>query len=131
MNRGAAWARALLPSGESKADEVKSPPSLGPVALQILAYLRTHRDAQDTIEGIAEWWLLEQRIRHVINEVKKALTELVAQGMVLEHIGRDGRIHYRLNPRKKTTVTHLLREMNSELPIAQVNPMASETLAPR
>jgi hypothetical protein len=63
---------------------------VSPVALQILNYLSTQQDAQDTLEGIAEWWVLEQRIRHVITEVKKALAELVANGVVLERSGRDG-----------------------------------------
>ena len=80
---------------------MRSPPAnrRGPVAVQILAYLSTHRDAQDTVEGIAEWWLLEQRLRPLIAEVKKALNELVANGLVLERRGRDGRVRYRLNPR--------------------------------
>ncbi len=87
---------------------------LGPVALQILAYLSTHRDSQDTVEGIAEWWLLEQRIRHVITEVKNALAELVAHGLVLERTARDGRVRYRLNPRKRKAVAHHLEERSSE-----------------
>jgi hypothetical protein len=88
---------------------------LGPLALQIMAYLSTHRDAQDTVEGIAEWWLLEQRIRNVITEVKKALAELVAHGLVLERKGRDGRVRYRLNPRKQRTAAHLLSKGVAEL----------------
>lgn len=59
----------------------------------------------DTVEGIAEWWQLEQRIRRGITEVKKALEGLVAQGMVLERTDRDGRVHYRVNPRKKRNTT--------------------------
>ncbi len=73
---------------------------LGPVAQQILAYLNRHRHAQDTLEGIAEWWLVEQRVRHVVGDVKKAVGELVAQGLVLERTARDGRVSYRLDQRK-------------------------------
>lgn len=83
---------------------------LRPVALKILVYLNTHRDAQDTIEGIAGWWLLEQRIRQVTAEVKRALAELVATGVVLERSGRDGRVTYRLNPRKRVVVAQHLRQ---------------------
>ena len=92
--------------------EVKSPPRLrlSPVSAQILAYLRRHRRAQDTLEGIAEWWMLEQRIRHVITEVKEALAELVARGMVVERIGRDGRVHYCLKARKRAAVARFLSE---------------------
>jgi hypothetical protein len=98
----------------SKADEVKSQSSvcLGPVALQILSYLRTHQNAQDTVEGIAEWWLLEQHVRYLRGQVKQALAELVAQRMVLERTGRDGRVHYRLHPRRIRAVSRVL-----ELPV--------------
>jgi hypothetical protein len=100
---------------------------LGPVALQILAYLSAHRDAQDTVVGIAEWWLLEQRIRHVIAEVKKALAELVDHGLALQGTGRNGRVRYRLNPRKRAAVDRLLGELSSQPPAAPVEPTPGAT----
>jgi len=72
-----------------------------PLAEHILGYLTGHPEAQDTIEGITEWWLLEQRIRLQISEVKQALAELVARGLVVESQGRDGRIRYAAKGRKK------------------------------
>ena len=33
------------------------------VAKDILAYLAEHPQAMDTLEGIAEWWLMRQHIR--------------------------------------------------------------------
>ena len=91
---------------------MKSPPSarLGPVAIQILSYLSTHRAAQDTIEGITEWWLLEQQLRQVVRKVKQALAELVAERIILERRGRDGRVHYRLNRTKRVTIDKLVRK---------------------
>jgi hypothetical protein len=64
----------------------------------ILNYLIAHPEAGDTAEGTVEWWLLEQRIRRTMAEVKTALTELTNQGKVLAQTGRDGRTYYRLNP---------------------------------
>ena len=95
---------------------MKSSPSvrLGPVALQILSYLSTHPNAQDTVEGIAEWWGMEQRIRCMIREVKQPLAELVVQGLVLERTGRDGRVYYRVNPRKQRTLAQHLENAPSE-----------------
>jgi hypothetical protein len=57
--------------------------------------------------------MMEQRIRHMATEVKHALAELIARGMVLEQIGRDGRIHYGLNRRKRATVAQLLKAVST------------------
>lgn len=81
-----------------------------PVAREILAYLAEHPDAQDTVEGIVEWWLLEQKIKRHTAQVKEALAELVAKGLVLERKGKDARIHYRVNRRKSGEIRALLRE---------------------
>ncbi len=89
-------------------------PRLSPVARQLLAYLSAHPDAQDTLEGIAEWWLLEQRISQVITEVKKGLAELVAHRLVLEAKGRDDRVHYRLDPKNRRAVDQHLRHKQAE-----------------
>jgi hypothetical protein len=64
---------------------------------RILAYLSANPAAQDTLEGVAEWWLLEQRIKEHTAEVKAALDELVSRGLVLERTGKDKRSHYRVN----------------------------------
>jgi len=63
----------------------------------ILAYLAENRGAQDTFEGIVEWWLLKQRINQAVSEVKAALGRLVARKLVAAQKGRDGRMHYRLD----------------------------------
>ncbi len=78
--------------------------SLGPVALQILAHLSWHRDAQDTVEGITEWWSLEQRIRVRTTALQEGLAELVDRRMVVEQRGRDGRTHYKANRRRAKAV---------------------------
>jgi DNA-binding IscR family transcriptional regulator len=80
------------------------------VACEILAYLAEHPEAQDTVEGIAEWWLMEQQIKRGIAQIKNALTELVTQGLVLERKGRDGRIHYCLNRQRSGEIGMLLKK---------------------
>ena len=67
------------------------------ISYEILAYLAEHRHSSDTLRGIVEWWLLERDIKYQIAEVEKALSELVARGMVLTYTGRDLRTHYRIN----------------------------------
>jgi hypothetical protein len=67
------------------------------ISNEILAYLVEYPQAQDTLEGIVEWWLLERRIKYETALVKKALAELIADGMLLKAKGPDSRIHYRIN----------------------------------
>lgn len=66
-------------------------------AAEILEYLHRYPDAQDTYEGILQWWLLERRVQRGTVEVEAALRQLVAAGHLRERRGPDGRIHYRLN----------------------------------
>ena len=77
---------------------------------EILAYLAEHRGAQDTLEGIAEWWLLEQSITPRAAEVRDALCELVAAGLLVEREGGDGRRHFRVNRRRSAKIKALLRQ---------------------
>ncbi len=70
------------------------------LAYDILGYLVEHPEAQDSLEGIVEWWLLEQQIERQTTKVKKALVELVSKGLILERKGEDSRTHYRINRRK-------------------------------
>ncbi|HRI13123.1 MAG TPA: hypothetical protein PLX89_08960 [Verrucomicrobiota bacterium] len=81
-----------------------------PIDQQIAAYLVRHPDAQDTIEGIAEWWLLEQRIHVALGEIRSALTELAARGFLSVARGRDGRIRFSLNSSKEQEVAAWLAE---------------------
>jgi hypothetical protein len=70
------------------------------LARQILAYLVEHPDAQDTLDGIAQWWIPEEIIRSEIANTKKAIAELVSQKFIFELHGKDSKPLYRLNRRK-------------------------------
>jgi hypothetical protein len=80
-----------------------------PLANDVLAYLVQHPEARDTTEGIADWWLLEQRIRSAVAEVEAALGALVSQGFVVARECRDGRTYYGLNRAKEREVRRYLR----------------------
>jgi hypothetical protein len=77
---------------------------------EILAYLVDHPDARDTLEGIVEWWLLERQIKFQTARVKKALSELVVKGLILEHKGFDSQTHYRINQRKYEEIQELFKQ---------------------
>jgi hypothetical protein len=83
------------------------------VLFDILAYLNDNPDAEDTIEGIAQWWLLEQRIRQQIPVVEKALFELVESGLILAQGGSNGRTRYRINRRKQKQIKAFLDQRHN------------------
>ena len=59
---------------------------------EILAYLVDHPKAQDTFEGIVEWWLLERKIMYETARVKEALSGLVARGLIIEQSANNSKI---------------------------------------
>lgn len=83
------------------------------VGYQILDYLVEHPEAQDTLEGIVEWWLLERQIKFQTARVKEALSELIVKGLILEHKGIDSRTHYRINQRKYEKIQEFLKHKRS------------------
>jgi hypothetical protein len=84
-----------------------------PIADEILAYLIRHPEAQDTLEGITEWWLLEQRIRSAVAEVDGALRNLVDDDLLVKRECADGRTYYALNRAKEREIRRHLREAES------------------
>lgn len=66
-------------------------------ARRILEYLAAHRNSQDTVEGIAEWWMLDRDLVRTLGETRQALAELVELGLV-EAVGHGQSVRYRLKP---------------------------------
>lgn len=54
------------------------------VRYYILSYLAEFRDAEDTLDGIQSWWILDRWIRRVSPIIKETLDELVKEGLVLK-----------------------------------------------
>lgn len=79
-----------------------------PLTDEVLAYIVRHPQAQDTVEGIAEWWLLEQQIRRAVSEVEAALSQLVAEGFLVARQGGDGRTYYGMNRAKERDIRRYL-----------------------
>ncbi len=55
---------------------------LSSTAREILAYLVENSEAQDTLEGIMQWWLFDRHLQSQLDTVRKALDELIAAGFV-------------------------------------------------
>jgi hypothetical protein len=83
------------------------------IAGDILAYLARHPEADDTVAGIAEWWLLEQELRCRTTDVRNAVAELVAQNLITERKGEDAQIHYRVNKDKTEEIAALLNKKSN------------------
>jgi hypothetical protein len=80
------------------------------ISRALLSYLSENTAASDTLEGIAEWWLLDRKLRNEITAVKELLDEFVAKKFILESEAGDGRVHYRINRRKQKQIRALLEE---------------------
>lgn len=66
------------------------------VVTELVEYLRANPSAEDTIEGIAEWWSLEPRLTPTPRaQVQAAVAELTTRGVLEIRAHRDGRTTYR------------------------------------
>ncbi len=78
------------------------------ISHQILGYLMDNPMAQDTLEGIVEWWMLQQDIKHNIAMVRSALDELVDRKLLLARNGNDARKYYQVNRDKHLEISAIM-----------------------
>jgi hypothetical protein len=97
-----------------------------PITDDVLAYLVEHPQAQDTMEGIVEWWLLEQRIRNAVADVEVALRDLVSHDLLVARQCSDGRTYYGLNRAKEREIRRHLRNAQAA---RETNMESTETQA--
>ena len=86
----------------------KTPGEEGTISRDILEFCACHLDRQDTVEGIAEWWLMEHRVDRTVADVRSALEWLVKEEIMLESKGPDGRVYYHVNRGKVGEIRELL-----------------------
>jgi len=83
---------------------VLSDPVLASPAPEILDYLARQPEAQDTIDGILHWWVLDSCIRSWAPKIAKAVAELVGRGFLEEKPSSDGKIFYHVSSRYLSTL---------------------------
>lgn len=66
------------------------------LAQRLLDYLEKNPHAGDTLEGIASWWLEQQRVEQVVDDVADALDYLVQKGVVRIHKLQNGAPIYKI-----------------------------------
>jgi len=76
----------------------------------VLGYLLDNIEAEDTLEGIVEWWLMRQRIKYETEKVKQALSELEKKEFIQRIEGRDRQSRYRINKQKLRAIRAYLKE---------------------
>ena len=78
-------------------------------ARAILRYLEAHPDAKDTVEGIAQWWLVHAWHAPLLRvHVTRAVSWLLSQGLLRE-IRRSGvPPYYQRHPQQREAITRFL-----------------------
>lgn len=77
-------------------------------ASKILRYLMDNPKAKDTLEGIVNWWLLQQDIKQSVALIRKAVDGLIHKGFLLERQGNDRTKYYQVNHEKLSEITALI-----------------------
>lgn len=78
---------------------------------EILAFLVCHPNAQDTFEGIVEWWLMERTIMFQETRVKEALTWLLDNGFIVGLRSDYSEVCYRVNSSRIEEIRELVDQM--------------------
>jgi hypothetical protein len=84
-------------------------PNTEKVAREIMRYFLRHPVAADSLEGIARWRLMLQKIDQTVEETAEALHALVDADLMEEVQGPSGEPVYRLNASKREEAERLLK----------------------
>lgn len=79
------------------------------ISYEIMRYFVQNPDAADTLEGIIDWWLIEQKIKYELNIVVDSLKELVDRGYVIP-VRASNKIYYRINKNKYDEIKEIVNE---------------------
>jgi predicted RNA-binding protein YlqC (UPF0109 family) len=71
---------------------------------EILQYLVDHPNAQDTLNGVVNWWLLGRTIKPRTALVEEVLHKLVDDRLVIAQHKSDSQTTYKLNLRKRKQI---------------------------
>jgi len=81
------------------------------IARAILRYLQGHPEAKDTLEGIAQWWLLREWTERRVAEVERAVSFLVSEELVLQTSRTGLPPYYQLNDEKGREISDILKAL--------------------
>jgi hypothetical protein len=84
-------------------------PSLPSPAPEILDYLASHPEAQDTLDGILHWWVLDACVQKWAPKIATAVAQLVELGFLKQKTSSDGKIFYHISPNYLATLQQPLQ----------------------
>ncbi|MFQ6112504.1 MAG: hypothetical protein ACE5NG_00280 [bacterium] len=85
------------------------------VAYAVLNYFVKRPSAIDTLQGIAEWWILKEHIHYTVEKISSALDLLVSKGFVIVKQYNNQEKYYKLNQEKLKEIKKALKEMEGNL----------------
>jgi len=101
---------ALQQSGRTKTKLKYKRDETQETSHKILAYLMDNPDAQDTLEGIVDWWLLQQDIKRNVALIRKTVDELIHKGFLLERHGNNRTKYYQVNRERLHEISALIEK---------------------
>lgn len=81
--RGVCLVRTLV--NDSVLPKPDAPAANAQLRALVLGYLDDHPTAMDTLDGIAEWWVLRQQIEIEVRRVSHVLNGMVTDGLLEVH----------------------------------------------
>ena len=84
------------------------------VYYEILHYLINQPQAKDNVQGIAEWWILKERVDYSIDLITRTLDQLASQELVTIKTIDGTRKYYQINPGKMDEIRTLLNSFHAE-----------------
>ena len=79
----------------------------------ILEYLQRQPGAKHTAEGIAKYWIFQQRLEESLEIVMTAIKYLIKSGFLEEICNEDTRCFYRLNQEQIGEISQTLKMLES------------------
>ena len=74
------------------------------LAYTVLNYLNKHPSSKDTLEGIAEWWVLRESIDQTVDELNRALEYLRSENLIQVNSHQNHHKYYQINAKKKEEI---------------------------
>jgi hypothetical protein len=82
-------------------------------ARTILSYLSKHPSSSDTLQGIATWWLKQERFDYTKKQIRQALTFLVGKGLMIVKKYNQQNEYYQAGPEQAAQINIALEQLTA------------------